>query len=47
MGPVSTPILPSRMPPHHLLDLPWVRGAQAAPQPASCLVHDADRRHLL
>ena len=31
----------SRQLPHHPLDLPWVRGALTAPEPASCLVHDA------
>ncbi len=37
----------SRMPPYRPLDLPWVLSALAAPQPASRLVDDADRRQLL
>ncbi len=32
---------------HYPLDLPWVRGALPAPEPAPCLVDDADRRQLL
>ncbi len=39
--------VPSRMPPHHPLDLRRVRGALATPQPAAGLVNNADRRELL
>ncbi len=37
----------SRMPSQCPLDLPWVRGALAAPRPATGLVDNADRRQLL
>jgi hypothetical protein len=37
----------SRMPPDCPFNLPWVGGALAAPQPATSLVYDADRRQLL
>jgi hypothetical protein len=37
----------SRMPLYRTLDLPWIRGALATPQPATGLIDDADRRQLL
>ena len=43
----ANPGVLSRMPLYHTLDLPWVRGALTAPQPATSLVYDADRRQLL